>query len=296
MRRDRLRRWNNRVAPQAARIPGLRHAYDGMRRRHLRTEQQLLAGRTFSRSEHPSVVHFSISKSATQYVRRILGRMGAEVGLVPVNLNTYAAWSEMPYLNHWPRGRPPEYAKAFHPKGYLYSSFNGWVRDIPGIDDYRKLLVIRDPRDVLTSQYYSTAFSHPIPGRHKRRGFEHRRERARSLTIDEHVLERVGRLRAVYETYATEVLHRPNLRVLTYERLVGDFEAWLEDVAAFTAIPLTEALRTSLVAEADAPPEGRSDDKRRQVSPGDHRRQLHADTVERLDVELADVLVTFGYS
>jgi len=111
------------------------------------------------------------------------------------------------------------------------------------------------------------------------------------------VLERAPVVQSVLRRYADELLPVPGTLVTTYEELVTDLGAWLRRALAFVDLPADEALVADLVAEGRPAPE-REDvtAKRRQVTPGDHRRKLRAETIAALDEQLAEELVVYGYA
>ncbi|MEL6223180.1 MAG: sulfotransferase, partial [Cyanobacteria bacterium J06627_8] len=46
----------------------------------------------------------------------------------------------------------------------LYTNFENF-RKIPKVDDYRAFFVMRDPRDLVVSWYFSVRYSHPLINR-----------------------------------------------------------------------------------------------------------------------------------
>jgi hypothetical protein len=294
---NRLRRLRTTTAPLLDSVPVAGPALQRTwARRRFSTERALLGGADPTTSGHPSVLHLSLNKAATQHVRRLLVRCTASAGLVPVHLNGYAFWSDLPYADHG-AVVDPALARAFHPQGNLYSSFGGFVGGLPDLERYRKVLVVRDPRDLLVSQYFSIANSHQTPGAAKRAEFLQRREHAREVGIDAFVLERAPVVQAALRRYADELLPVPGTLVTTYEELVTDLGRWLRRTRSFLDLPADESLVAALVAESRPAPEREDiNAKRRQVTPGDHRRKLAEETVAALDEQLADELATFGYA
>ena len=74
--------------------------------------------------------------------------------------------------------------------GYLYSVFGGMIEGIPSLEKYKVILVTRDPRDILVSDYYSIAYSHSVPSKtgNKYDKFMSKRNKAREYTIDDFVI------------------------------------------------------------------------------------------------------------
>jgi hypothetical protein len=155
-----------RAMRKAARVvqnnPVLRPLFgDWVFRTRWKTELALLEGESLSDSQHPSIIHMGLHRSASQWVKSILRRAGNTVGLVHVQWNSMAFHSDYPYLDHL--DEVGQYGEIFHPKGYLYSSFGGYPVGVPQFERYKVILVVRDPRDLLVSRYFSIAYSHSVP-------------------------------------------------------------------------------------------------------------------------------------
>ena len=266
-------------------------------RRKFAVELALLRGESPSASTHPSIAHFSLNKAATQFVKSILTRAGAEAGLVPVALHSLAFASSLPYFDDLSAEEMEPYGVALRPRGYVYSPFGGPIEGV-SFDDFRVVLMVRDPRDLLVSEYFSVAFSHMLPpDRAKRRTFAAQRRFAIENGVDAYALRYCERMRLTFERYARQLLGRPNVHFTKYETMIADFEPWLRDLLAFCALePSAELMRTFL-DEGSAPAPSVADTRvhRRQVSSGEHLRKLKPEIVERLNESLAPVLAEFGY-
>jgi hypothetical protein len=274
----------------------LRRIYLGMT---FPVERQLQSGSYSNASQHPSIIHFSLNRAGTQYVKSILDRCGTANGMVPANLNRFAREAGLPYLDHLDADEMGPYRHMFRSRGYLYSAFSGFVESIPDLDQYRILVVVRDPRDVLTSRYYSNAFGHGLPADPGRaEGFDRRRSAALAITVDEFALRNEKALGDVYREYGERLMGQPNVWVSRYEDVVLDFSEWLDGMLRFTDLAIDATLRSTLELEA-ASSTPRAENKARharQVLPGDHRRKLTPATIERLNSTLADVLDRYGYA
>ena len=286
----------NRISEKAARWAPFGCVYNAIR---FRDERKLIRGRHRAKSSRPSILHFSVNRGATQYVKSILSRCARQNDLVHVRLTDYAFNSSFPYLDHLSELEMDKYRHVFLPVGYLYSVFGGMVEGISDLDAYRVVLMVRDPRDVLTSEYFSIAYSHRPPlGKNKASSFGDRRELARQIGIDEYAVAQCARLRRVYERYADRLLGRPNVAMLTYEQMMSDFEAWLDRLLDHCGLTTTPRLRRALVDEARRSRPKTEDvfRHRRQALPGDHRRKLRAETIGRLEASFSRVLEAFGYA
>lgn len=283
MRLPLVGRWLNRLR--------LRRPFD--------LERRLLRGAPVRTSDQPSVFHFSIHKSATQYVKSILARCAAENRLLHAQLNEYLATQPgTRYLDHLTAEEMRRYQHAFRSRGFLYSSFAGMLEGVPDLARCRRVLMLRDPRDALTSEYYSIAFSHQLPeAADKRAELLGRRQHAQRSGVDAYVLSASERLLRTCQRYMDLLLPQPGVYLTTYERMIADFPAWLDSLLAACGFEISPDLRRCLLAEAysSRPQRENIHSHLRQVTPGDHRRKLQPETIARLDDLFADVLRRFGY-
>ena len=61
---------------------------------------------------------------------------------------------------------PASTSRIFLDRGYCYGGFRFLPEsfEIPILGQVKSLLLVRDPRDMLVSHYFSTRSSHPAPG------------------------------------------------------------------------------------------------------------------------------------
>ncbi len=261
-------------------------------------EGQLLNGAHRSSNSHPSIIHFSVSRSATQSTKGILSRCAKENGMTPAHLNGYAEAKGMPFFDRLSANQMETYKQVFKPKGYIYSVFGGFVRGIPELERYLIILMIRDPRDSLTSLYYSNAFTHSLPiGRTNEPAFLANRNRVRKMSVDDFVLSEKDQYCEKYRVYMKELENSPNVLVTKYEDMISDFANWLDTILSFCSLSCSETTRNKLIAEARRSQNTKENKMRhkRQVTPGDHRRKLIPETIAKLNADLADILSAYGY-
>jgi Sulfotransferase domain len=177
-------------------------------------------------------------------------------------------------------------------------------------------LNLRDPRDVLTSMFFSYCFMHAgeIEGN---TGY---RKEAAEAGIDKFVLDMsdenftrypgdygtgslysryIGNMRDRYMTYLKEIVGRPNAVVLSYEEMVLDFSGWLRKFLA--SLELTDADETYQFvskrhAESVKPDAEDIWSHKRKVTPGDYKEKLKPETVSQLNQRFSEVLDVLGYS
>jgi hypothetical protein len=182
-------------------------------------------------------------------------------------------------------------ASIFLERGFVYGPFRAPL-PISNLGNYRTILLLRDPRDVITSAYFSDAFSHPPPGNKKRLPeFNERRARVQKMTIDDYVLERADEIHshyAAYRSFADSIKVTP----LTYEQMMLDFGGFLDGLEVCLDVSIPDWLRNRL-RELGRIGEFLGDDQKshmRKGLPGDHVEKLRPETVTSLNSTFADDL------
>ena len=188
--------------------------------------------------------------------------------------------------------------------GTVYGGFRAMPLVFAQSELYRqspRILLVRDPRDALVSEYFSIAYSHGLPAADgdggARAEFLALREATLASRIETVVLERAGVLNRVFMEYA-DAAADPLTRVYRYEDVILDKRPWLASMAAhFGWDGGSPGFVTGMMGWADkVPSEERSHEFIRRVVPGDHREKLSAPVIAALDEVLAPCMGLFGYS
>ncbi|MCH5373480.1 MAG: sulfotransferase domain-containing protein, partial [Planctomycetes bacterium] len=199
----------------------------------------------------------------------------------------------------------PESLKQFEtwflPKGCAYAPLRhpNLHLALPHLDQFRVILMTRDPRDCLTSLYYSVAYSHAEPENPKAlEEFHETRDLARQMEIDRFVIENSQREWVPNFRNLCELLkENPHVRLVRYEDLVANFPAWLDEILDCWGLSLDRRSRRKIESLADFNVTAENvHSHKRQVQPGDHRRKLKMDTIEQLNELFGETLTTLGYS
>jgi Sulfotransferase domain len=192
------------------------------------------------------------------------------------------------------------------------------------------ILHLRDPRDVLTSMFFSYCFMHPgeIP---PNTGY---RKRVAEAGIDKFVLDmsdenfchypgdygtggrygaQIGSVHDRYLMYLREIVARPNATVLSYEEMVLNFPSWLVTLLGVFELDnpdetyrfvtsrvnvendVTRKVSDSM-AKATQSAEENVQSHRRKAIPGDYREKLKPETIHTLNRRFSEVLDVLGYS
>lgn len=191
--------------------------------------------------------------------------------------------------------------ELFEPHGYAYLGFRGLdaAYRLPAFASGRTVLLVRDPRDMMTSMYFSEAFSHVAPGAAEGEKLleEFQRNRAAALAepVDDYALRRAADVRRTFERTQAK-LKGVDHKLYRYEDVVFAKLEWVADMLAYLGLPYRPALVERIVAANDVKPETEDPSAHiRRVAPGDHKSKLAPSTIAKLDDIFAPILSTYGY-
>jgi uncharacterized protein YukE len=164
----------------------------------------------------------------------------------------------------------------------------GFVRDKIAV------FVIRDPRDILVSAYYSFGYSHVFSVvKEIREQQQQQRNAIRAMPIDDYV---VGAAPSSLEHFQTiDRLARACERgtVLKYEDMINDWEKFASGFTTYLDVSrktLRRAYKQCRPVENEDPAA-----HRRSGKPGGYREKLRTSTIAALNLILAPVLERFEY-
>lgn len=249
-----------------------------------------------------SVVIFTVHKAGSMVLHRVVKDI--------CDLNRIHPFSE-----HEDKPNKLPVRKIFEGKNYI-AKRNGCFGPIRfylparGLEDTNILLHLRDPRDVLTSMFFSYTLMHrgPVPAN------TGPRKEVAEAGIDRYVLDmssdgfmryegdygtggnfkhHIGNVLERYQRYLKEVAGKPNAVVVFYEEMVSDFRNWLRKVVdCFELENADETYRFVLSRHEEevAPTEENPWRHKRKVTPGDYKEKLQPETIAELNHRFDSVL------
>jgi hypothetical protein len=257
---------------------------------HSQPIHQLVNGASPSASKNQSFIFFTVHKSASMLMENFLNDVSKETKMPQIDINGYFATQGDEGIEK--QKEKNFLQKIFKAQGYVYGPLRFYL-PVPELEKYPVVLLLRDPRDVLTSQYYSIRATHPLITKK----LIERRKIALKSTVDEHVRSQTPRFVQTYNEYIENVLGKPNVLFLKYEDMVNDFGAFIEKINAHCKLNLTpeQILKLDRTKTFETQGEDRSQHKRK-VIPGDHKEKLQPETIEWLNKEFDDILKTLNYT
>jgi len=244
-----------------------------------------------------NILHLTLNKAASQHTARILAQLLAERGYTTVWPNRYAFFRSTPYLEHLPAETFAANHNIVAPKRVFIAAIASPPTNAELLAHTRQILAVRDPRDLVVSDYYSIRYFHPQPtAPDKRDTFTRQRAAAAAAGIDAYVLERAPVVHRQFERYA-EISRAPTcLAVVRYEDFLADFAGWLATLERALELPPDSGRRARLAPLApQRPTDERRDVKVRAAKAGQFRERLTPATIAALDREFGPVLEHFGY-
>lgn len=191
------------------------------------------------KSMSESIIFFTTHKCASNFSSEILKSIehiseynlydyGALLGSLSNKLNLGHEFE--PYLNK-------NYTHLFQPYGELYGP-QRMPLSFPGIDDFKKIFFLRDPRDMLVSAYYSFGFSHVVPESELiKKNFLEKRKSITDDSIDNYVLKNsLDWAKPVYDHYELLKNSTKHSLFLKYNLYTDSTEDFLNKIFDFINI------------------------------------------------------------
>jgi Sulfotransferase domain len=260
-------------------------------------------------------VEFEVAERAGDDLYFVLGVRKCGSSLMNSMVNSLANINKRKYLDvggsFFKEGVPerewrdnPELLKLLSP-GNLYGGFRAMplaFADAPAYRSAKKILMVRDPRDALVSEYYSIAYSHSLPKETAantdgaREEFLAARQAALASAIADFVLNRAAAINQTMMEYE-DASRDPHTRVFLYEDVILNKRAWLAAMAEhFGWDGGAPGFIEGMMSWADKVPTSENPQAFvRKVVPGDHKEKLPASVIDQLNEKLAPAMGLFGY-
>jgi hypothetical protein len=242
-----------------------------------------------------SVFVFAMPKAGSVLLENITRRLAAHVGLTYVSIIGEYFNLGIPH-----KDMPASTADIFLPKGYCYGGFRFFPRsfEMPPLRQSRAILLVRDPRDMLVSNFFSMRDSHPEPGK----ALEtvqlklKMRDVARSVDIDEYVRKAAEGYRKNLADYRESLSGMSGLKLFRYEDVIYDKRAWIADICDWFGWSVPYWKRWWIARINDKMPKSEESTAHvRQVHPGNFRAKLKPETIEWLNAHFAEEMAWYGY-
>lgn len=197
---------------------------------------------------------------------------------------------------------PAETSKIFKPRGYVYSGFRYFPHqyEIPCLNDCPLIVLVRDPRDAVVSQYFSLSQSHPMPGKDADdkllRHMEAKRKETLGSDINEFALREVGGFVKKIETYSEVMKTHPKARLFQYEEIIYMKKKWVMSMLNFLGWKMQPGQPMTLANRFNIVPKQEDASKHiRQVHPQNYLSKLSPETINEINRKYSATLLRYNY-
>lgn len=165
----------------------------------------------------------------------------------------------------------------------------------------RRIFHVRDPRDMLVSEYFSFGWRHEA----ENPDLSQRRLSIQEMTVDQYALQQPEfsrwsleqKFRPLLERISSGVSSQQHDIVVKYETMVTQFPSWVAEVIKpfEFRLPRIAVGRLAWKYRNDFRPSTEPGAHKRRIIPGDFRDKLKPETIRKLNERFADVLQAFDY-
>jgi hypothetical protein len=258
------------------------------RRANRSVEEDLLAGTYREKLDQPSVALFTLHKAGSTFLSERLAPLMKQQKYDVADLHYHCRQDSSKKLFALLE-QESACRTLFSKKGIFHKAIRRPVNP-DWLGEAWVILVTRDPRDIVTSMYFSYKHSHVILTEAQRE----QRKKMEATTIDEFVLQS-GHFENIVERLEQyqEYLKKPRVCHMTYEEMVTSPEVAEIRMATFLGLP---ADRKKIFSKEDFDVE-REDimSHKRQVTPGDHARKLAPATIRHCNNKIRHLKPVYGW-
>ena len=256
-------------------------------RKRFSQEIKLLNQKHIAQTDHQSILFFTLHKCASMYVSKLLKEILKSTNITFIDLSTYLNFVGQS-IYALDESLKEKTSRAFNPKGYFYTA----IRDprileiVKNQEKFKILLLLRDPRNVLTSAYFSLGYTHKLPiNELKREEFLDWRNVVSNQEVDDYLVKVKQYWLNNYTYYCQNLLGKPNVLFVKYEDMTNNFDNWLNTVVQFLEANVSQKKLDKVINKA----------RKNKVESVDYKQKLKPETIDLLNLEFREVLNMLGY-
>ena len=204
-------------------------------------------------SDYNSVIFFTTHKCASNYVKELINYIesnyryktfdyGKLVGGLADELNINGQVEDFLNINH---------EELFVLNGEIYGP-QRMPLNFNGLEKFKSIFFLRDPRDVLISSYYSFGYSHPEPSSENLKTIHQlKRKHIQNTSIDEYVIDFAKSwILPIYADYSNLYSNAENSLFLNYDLFINDTKKFLVSIFSFLDLKINDSDIDKLVKKA----------------------------------------------
>lgn len=245
----------------------------------------------------PECYVFSLHKAGSTLMNEMVGEVCLLANIPAVNIPSILI-KEGIFVNDW---QDDEYILDLITPGRVYYGFRQFPKVLLNesilLRDKKSVLLIRDPRDALVSEYFSYGgknISHKLPDKNKEVFLEKARATSH-MDIDQYVLHASRNYQKKLEMYKVS-LNFDNVLLFRYEDIYFDKRKFLGDIFKHFGIEVESVILDDISFKHDIRPEVEDIAKHiRKGLPGDYVSKLKPETIFKLNDIFAKTCAWYGY-
>ncbi|MGB3534812.1 MAG: sulfotransferase domain-containing protein [Microcoleaceae cyanobacterium] len=243
----------------------------------------------------------ALHKSATMFLYKLFKDLSEELSL------SYYSLNNKPVHNHNDLKEDIDQSFCYCPVRHFADSSDTipsqfaditpvfFVQDntFINIPNIYRIYQIRDPRDILVSQYFSFGFIHG-----GLKTVTKSKLKIQNMTVDEYCLDQADSLAKKYDNILNIYRkNNPKYLIVQYESMVLDYKKWLSEIISL--LPFQdkadniEKYYNKYREEFEAEGFEESMQHKRKMIPGDYKEKLEEPTIIELNSKFSDILDSF---
>lgn len=242
-----------------------------------------------------SVFVMAVHKAGSTLLNRVINPLARRSGRPLLALDLQLRQQGYPIAK-----APPEVFGVWQQPGYIFGAIRTWHETFDTEDfrrDARKILLVRDPRDIATSLYFSQAKSHVAPPEGElKEQFDKVRSEALSLSIDDYIQK--GKANTVLDsmTSFTRLLGSQRLNLFRYEDIIFRKREWILELARILQMKVPDQMLENILKQVDIVPTTEDPSKHiRRVKPGGFETKLSAESVRYIQDNYRTLFEAYRY-
>jgi hypothetical protein len=242
-------------------------------------------------SKYPSFFVFAMHKSGSVMQDKILEEVCAEfeIPMISIAKTAFKQGIEEGAFEQ-------NICEIFQETGYCYYGFRYFPQYLKefNLSGFKKILLIRDPRDIVVSHYYSMKKSHTVPQGEVGQKLLELRDELAHTEVDEYVLKKAPGFKNILKNYG--IIEDEKFKLFRYEDIIFNKQEWVQNILDFLGLELPEDRVKAIAAKHDIFPSAENQNTHiRKVTPGDYKNKLKPETIEQLNDCFKEVLEKYGY-
>ena len=257
-------------------------------KKKFKKEIDFFENKNFNTVDKESILFFTSHKSASTFFDKFFYLIRNSQKRICINVDQYNTFILENKFNH-----SESFLGKFKSRGYIFGPIRTYLK-IPNLQNYKIVLFLRDPRDVLVSDYFSTKFSHNSINQE----LILEKKKVQNKTIDEFVLWKSGYYKKKYESYLP-LLELKNVKYIRYNDFIenpNEIKDKLLEI--FEVNKLTEELKNFFdEKKTKSKDHGKINiyDHQKMGQLNIFQNHLKQDSISCLNEEYKDILVKFKF-